>query len=197
MVGPPHNLGDAEVGDLHPALFVQQDVLGLDVAVHDALLVRELQRLANLRHDGQRLLRRDLPRLEQLAQAHAVHELHQQVVEAVGLAEVVHGDDVGVVQPGQRLGFALEALGEAGFGDLLRRQDLQGDDPVELGLAGLVNDAHAAAAEAFEDFELGKVPGDFLQGGRGLEDLGAVRTGGFACAAGRTSDVRSRGQAGF
>ena len=49
---------------------------------------------------------------EQLPQAHAVHELHQQVVEPVGLAEVVDGDDVRVVQPGQRLGLAGEALGK-------------------------------------------------------------------------------------
>ena len=52
-----NKLGDAKVGDLHPALLVEQDVLRLDVAVDDALLVRELQRLANLRHNGQRLLR--------------------------------------------------------------------------------------------------------------------------------------------
>ena len=51
----PEDLGDAEIRDLHPAAFIQQDVLRLDVAVHDALLVRELQRLADLRHDLQRL----------------------------------------------------------------------------------------------------------------------------------------------
>ena len=74
------HFGDAEVRDLHPALFVEQDVLRLDVAVDDALLVGVLQRLANLRHDGQRLVRRNLAGQQQLAQIQAIHKFHQQVI---------------------------------------------------------------------------------------------------------------------
>ena len=51
--------------------------------------------------------------LQRLAQVHAVDELHQQVEEAAGLAEVVDGDDVRVAEAGERLGLAVEALGEA------------------------------------------------------------------------------------
>ena len=54
-------LGQAEVGDLHPALLVQQDVLRLDVAVDDAVVVGVLEGLADLRHDGQGLLGASLP----------------------------------------------------------------------------------------------------------------------------------------
>ena len=50
---------------------------------------------------------------KQLPQVHPIHKLHQQVIQAVGLAEVIDGDDVGMVEPGQRLRFAGEALGEA------------------------------------------------------------------------------------
>ena len=50
-----HDFGNAKVGDLHPAFPVQQDVLRLDIPVHDAFVVGELQRLANLRHDLQGL----------------------------------------------------------------------------------------------------------------------------------------------
>ena len=46
--------------------------------MHDAVLVRALQRLAHRRHDAQRLLRREPSRPQQLAQIHAVHELHEQ-----------------------------------------------------------------------------------------------------------------------
>ena len=106
-------LGDPEIRDLHPALFVEQDVLRLDVAVDDALLVRILERLADRRHDDQRLLRRQLPGLQQLPQAHPIHELHQQVIEAVGLAEVIDGDNVRMVEAGQRLRLAGETLGKA------------------------------------------------------------------------------------
>ena len=47
--------GDAEVGDLHPPVAVHEDVLRLDVAVDHPVVVGELERLADLRHDRQRL----------------------------------------------------------------------------------------------------------------------------------------------
>ena len=90
----PYQPGQAEVGDLHPARFVQQDVLRLDVAMNDALVVRELERLANLRHDGQRLARRQLALGQQVPQCHPIDELHQEVVKSLGLAEIVDGHDV-------------------------------------------------------------------------------------------------------
>ena len=51
-----HDARDAEVRDLHTACLIQQQVLRLDVAMHDAVVMRELQRLADRRHNGQRLL---------------------------------------------------------------------------------------------------------------------------------------------
>ena len=56
-----HQLRQAEVGDLHPALLVEQDVFGLDVAVDHAVVVGVLQGLADLRHDGQGLFGASLP----------------------------------------------------------------------------------------------------------------------------------------
>ena len=123
----------------------------------------------------------NLLRLQQLPQRHAVHEFHQQVVKPVRLAEIVHGDDVRVAQPRQRLGFAQEALGELRVGALLRREDLQRDEPVQLRLARLIDHAHAAAPEAFQDFQLRKVPGDFGRRRRRLDHLRAVRAGFAGC----------------
>ena len=48
-----HQLGQAEVGDLHLPGPVEQDVLGLDVAMDDAMVVCVLEGVADLRHDGQ------------------------------------------------------------------------------------------------------------------------------------------------
>ena len=52
------HLGDAEVDDLHEVAEAvaldQEDVLGLEIAVHDALLVRGRERLAALVHDQRR-----------------------------------------------------------------------------------------------------------------------------------------------
>ena len=51
----------------------------------DALVMRELQRVANLRHDGQRLARRNAAGVEQLPQVHAVHKFHEEIVEWAGI----------------------------------------------------------------------------------------------------------------
>ena len=92
------HFGDAKIGDLHAALFVEQQVLRLDVAVDDAPVVGELQRVAQRRHDGQRLFRRELSRAQKLAQIHAVHKFHEQEIKSARLAEVIDGDDVRMVQ---------------------------------------------------------------------------------------------------
>jgi hypothetical protein len=101
----------------------------------------------------------DLFGLDHLAEIHPVHKLHDEVVERADVAEVVNGDDAGMIQFRERPGFASEALRERGVATRFRGQDFQRDDPIELRLAGLVNDAHAAAANQFQDFELGKVLG--------------------------------------
>jgi hypothetical protein len=49
--------------------------------VDDALVVRELERVANLGHDCQRLPRRDASGMKQLSQVHAVHKFHEEVVK--------------------------------------------------------------------------------------------------------------------
>ena len=116
-----------------------------------------------------------LPVLKQLPQRDAVHIFHQQVVKAIRLAEIVHGDDVRMAQSSQGLGFAQEALGETRVGPFVRSEDLQRHQAVELRLARLVNDTHAAAAQAFEDFQLREVLGDLGRSEGRLEHFCAVQ----------------------
>jgi len=183
-----HDLGDAEIRDLDAPLFVQQHVFRFDVPMHDALLVGELKRLTDLRHDGQRLLRLDMPFTQQVAQGHPVHVFHQQEEHPARLAKVVNGDDVRMTQPGQGLGLALKAFCELRLGALLRRENLQGHQAVELRLACLVHHAHAAAAEALEDLELGETRGDLVGRRHGFHDLCSMRPRLHGC-------FRLRGQA--
>ncbi len=42
-----------------------------------------------------------------------------------------------------------------GIGDLVVRQDLDGDEAIEVGVASLEDDPHAAPAELLEDFVVG------------------------------------------
>ena len=59
------DLGDAEVGDLRAVAFEEDDVRRLHVAMHDALRVREIERLGDLRADVGDLLERQRASLRQ------------------------------------------------------------------------------------------------------------------------------------
>ena len=132
-----------------------------------------------MRHDGQRFARGDPASLEQLPQAHAVHKLHHQVKQAVGLAEIVDGDNAGMAQLGQRFRFDGETLGEAGVLFALRGEDLDRHQPVQRFLPRLIDHAHPAAPETFQEIEPRKEPGDFFRFGR--RRLGcALQAGVFA-----------------
>ena len=65
--------------------------------MHDAVIVRALQGLADRWHDAEGFLRREAFRLQQLAEVHAVHKLHEQKVKATRLPEVIHANDVWVI----------------------------------------------------------------------------------------------------
>ena len=131
------DLRNAEIGDLHPALFVNQNILRLDVAVHNALVMGELERLADLRDDLQRLARGQLARPLQLPQVQAVHEFHDEVRQPVHLAEFVDGHDVGMGQFGQRARFAIEPLDKTRAARGLRRKNFQRDERSSAGWRAL------------------------------------------------------------
>ena len=85
----------------------------------------------------------------------ALEVLQLEVGQAVGLADVVDLDDVGVLEPrdGRRLG--QEAGGGHGIGVGTGQDHLEGARAVEADLTGVVDDAHAAAAELTQDLVAG------------------------------------------
>ncbi len=139
---------DPEVRHLHAALAVDEDVVRLDVAVHDAVPVCEAQR----REDLARVLDRDVDRRgaaadDQLLQRAAVEELHRDVVGVLRLAAVVDRDDVRVVERGGVLGLAAEALDELVVVPVTAVEDLDRDAAAELLVLGEVDVGHPAGAE--------------------------------------------------
>ena len=145
--------GHAEVHDLHPALPREEDVGGLDVAVHDAHLVRVGEALEDGGDDGDLALeaqgRRGAHGLEEVVPA---EELHGDVGRAVGVvAEVEDGDHVGMhhARDGARL--ALEAVLLLRVPRDLGEHHLEGDVPLEQRVARVVHDAHRARPQAPED----------------------------------------------
>ena len=104
---------DAEVRHLHVPLRVDEHVVRLDVAVDDAVAMREAKRREDLPRvvDGHRHRRR-AAREDQLLQRAAVEVLHRDVVRALGLAAVVDRDDVLLREARCVLRLAAEALDE-------------------------------------------------------------------------------------
>ena len=146
--------GQAEIEDLDPSLMggIEPDVAGLDVAVDQAAFVGGGQPLGDLPADPQHLGDARLAALLQpLVQRHALEELHRQEGDAVVLIDLEDGDDVVVVDGGHGLGLAQEALAGAGVGGQAGQHRLEGDEAFQLEVFGLVDDAHAAAAQFLED----------------------------------------------
>src|SRR5437870_5392081 len=151
---------DADADHLHLARGCDEDVLGLEVAVHDSLLVHVLQRLAELLRDGesarggQRMLL-----LHELAQALALHQLHRHVHPALvaGLEEL---DDVGVIEPLPDLLLALEALEEDHVALELEVRDLERDRLAADGILRLEDRRHPAPGDELGDLVLVELVAD-------------------------------------
>ena len=88
-----------------------------------------------------------LHRRKLLGEVAALDELHAEVALAVVLADLVDRHDPGVVEQGDGLGLVLEPPQLGVVGQDAGLDHLERDGPVEADLPGLVDDAHAAAAE--------------------------------------------------
>ena len=141
-----HRLADPEVRDDRVPL-VQQDVLGLDVAMDDVVAVRVVERVGHLAHDSHRLLdRQGAVGLHSLPQREPLHHRHHVEQEAVGFSRVVQGKDVRVRQSRREPDLTHEALASEGFGEV-GLEHLDGHRAVVLEVVREVHGGHASHAE--------------------------------------------------
>ena len=144
-------VGDAEVGDLDAAVVADEHVVRLDVAVDDAVLVGVAQAGEHLHRDRDRALGRERALLlDDLLERAPLEVLHRDVRAAVGLAAVVDGDDVRVVEARGGLRLAPEALDELAVLGVALGHDLERDLAAEARVLGQVDRRHAADAQAPE-----------------------------------------------
>jgi len=112
LVGVPvgERLGETEVQNLHRSVGADLDVRRLQVAMNDAVRVRCLETESDLLEDGEYLPDAEPPPREKLLERITLHQLHDQARSAVGLFEAVERCDVRMVERGEQLRLALEAL---------------------------------------------------------------------------------------
>ncbi len=145
------NLAMPKSSSLTRPLWPDHHIVGLEIAVNDARVMRFDQRRRNLDPNLQR--RREVRgrAAGKLAQRHAVDELVGDEGRACGLADVVDGNDVRMIQG--RCGFRLanEAMQPVAIGGQLGRKDLQRDAAVEAGILREIHLPHPAFAERGDD----------------------------------------------
>ena len=143
-------LGQAEVGEVdvrRVAAAGDEDVGGLDVAVDEALRVRGVQGAGHLRDDVRDPTQLHRLRVDDLAQVRARHEAHRQVEDALELTAAMDRHYVRVLERRGQAALGLEASDGGLVLRVLGRDDLQRDLAIEVGVDGLVDDAHAAPVQ--------------------------------------------------
>ena len=186
-------LGHPEIEDLRGAARRDEDVLGLQVAVHDSAGVRRRQAAGDRRRDVQRLRPRQRAAAQTPPQRLAFEELGDKEEVAVLLADVVDGEDAGMRQRGHRPRLAGESRDGVGVEVAVRRQDLDRDVTPEPRVVGTIDLAHAAGSKERDDPVRAEGPAS-RDHGVGLRHSSghAPPTATGRCPLGRCSRARSR-----
>ena len=149
---PLRQLRQPEVQNLRAPVRSDEDVLGLEIAVHNSALVRGGEAARDLRCvvDGLTLRERRAPQL--LAQRLAFEQLGDDEGRAVVLPNVVDGEDVRVVERAGGASLLLEACEALGVCRELRGQHFDRHVAPDLRVAREIDLAHPALAEQGADF---------------------------------------------
>ena len=136
-----------------PSLYL--DVGRLQVTVHDAGLVRGLERIGNLARDRQRLRGGNGAAIDALREVFPLHQLHDERHVPSGVVrrifEAVDLRDVRVIQGRKRPRLTIEAGEPLGIEGQRAGQDLQRDVAAQPRIARPVHFPHAARPERGND----------------------------------------------
>ncbi len=142
---------DSEVADPDAPVAGEQDVRRLDVAVHDALLVRASERPAEQLCDPRSLGRCQWPAPQALGEAVPVDQL-SDVVEAVArVTDIEDLDDARIAHAREHLRLPLEALDPDGVIRPPRLDDLHRDRPLEPPVTAAIDTAERPLADQLVD----------------------------------------------
>ena len=139
-----------QIDELGVAVAREHDVSGLQVPVHDPVLVSVAKRLRDSGSKLERLARRERFARHAFGEASPAEKLHRDKEDAVGFVDLMDDADVRMLEGSGGGGFLHESLTALGLLDEIRRQDFQRYLAVELLVAGAVDDLQLAPTELFE-----------------------------------------------
>ena len=146
------HLGQTEVEDLRVAAGGHEDIGGLDIAVHDAARVRRLQAIGDLDGHAEHRVKGHRAATHGVKQRLSLEEFGDDIRHAIVPADVVHREDVRVIQCRGCARFLLESREAIRVGDERGWQHLDRDVPLQPGVSAAIHLTHAARADLGSDF---------------------------------------------
>ena len=141
------HLGETEVEDLHAPFARDEDVLRLQVAMDDALVVRRGEAARDLGRVVDRLARRQRRAVDPRAERLAFEQLGDDVGSAVVAADVVDREDVRMIEHPGRARFLLEASKPIGIVSERAGEDFDRDVAREARVLRPIDLAHPAGTD--------------------------------------------------
>ena len=146
-----HDLCQPKVENLGVSALGHKQVRRFDIPVDDAFGVSRVERVGNLDGEGQNQFGFHRSPADAMLQRHAIQKLHSDERLSVLLANVVDRADIGVIQGGSSLRFALKAAERLWVSGNFIGKELESDEAMQSRVLSLVDHAHAAAAQLLDD----------------------------------------------
>jgi len=145
-------LGEAEVKNFGAAIFGDENVFWLQVAMDDAFFVRGSEAVGDLQRVVESLARGDRSAAQAVAQRLTLKQFRDNLGRTFTRADVEYRENVGMVQGcgGQR--FLFESAQAVGVAGKSLRQNFDGYFAFKAGVAGAVDLTHPARAERGDNF---------------------------------------------
>ena len=144
-------LRQAKIQDLGVAALGDENICRLDIAVNNAMGVSGVESIGNLDRQVQQLGQGQAALADALPERRSVEKLHRDEAPALRLTHFVDHANVGMIERGSRPRFPAEPFQHRRVLRDQLRQKLERDHPPQLGVFGLVNHTHPAAAQLFDD----------------------------------------------
>ena len=119
----------------------------LEIAVHDARLVRGVECIGDLNRQREQLVDRQAMGVQVVAQGSAVEPFHRDERPAVVFTNLVDGADVGMIQRRRGSCFAPETLDRTRIVSEVGRKELERNLSTERQVLCEEHDTHSAAAQ--------------------------------------------------
>ena len=142
----------SQIRQQHAAIFGDENIFRLDVAVHDAAFVSGLHALRRVVNDLQHLRHGDQAlAVEHLPRGLALDVVHDEIDQPALFADIASADDVGVIDLRGDARFHTEAVGVAHFHAARRNgENLDGHVERQRIVEAAIHRAHAALSEFFD-----------------------------------------------